>query len=337
MPAADVSNRRRVVGRITFLVVTLIAFYFVLPGLLATFDAVPRLRDVYPAWFVVVAVLEGASFVAVWEVQRIALGADGMFDVAASHTAGNAVSRALPGGVATGGAVQLRMLHRAGFDVPTATTALTAAGLLATAMLFALPVLALPAIFAGTGIDAHLLQGAVVAVILFVVLCLFSAWLIRSDRGVAALGRGIGRLGRLLRIKTGTDLGDRVVTARNEVRAGLRDSWRRAVPAAAANRLLDFLALEAAVLAVGGEIDPLLVLLAYVAAGTLSMIPITPGGLGFVEAGLAGVLTIAGLSPDQAVLATLLYRLFSYWLPLPAGLVASVWFNRRHPLARPAR
>lgn len=337
MPPVDVSNRRRVVGRITFLVVTLIAFYFVLPGLLATFDAVPRLRDVYPAWFLVVAVLEGASFVAVWEVQRIALGADGMFDVAASHTAGNAVSRALPGGVATGGAVQLRMLHRAGFDVPTATTALTAAGLLATAMLFALPVLALPAVFAGTGIDAHLLQGAVIAVILFVVLCLFSAWLIRSDRGVAALGRGIGRLGRRLRIKTGTDLGERVVTARNEVRAGLRDSWRRAVPAAAANRLLDFLSLEAAVLAVGGEIDPLLVLLAYVAAGTLSMIPITPGGLGFVEAGLAGVLSIAGLSPDQAVLATLLYRLFSYWLPLPAGLVASVWFNRRHPLARPAR
>src|ERR1700712_1962694 len=97
---AATHSRRKGIGRIAFLAVTLIAFYFVLPGLLATFDALPRLRDVYPAWFVVVLVLEGASFVAIWELQRIALGAKGWFDVACSHTAGNAVGRAVPGGVA---------------------------------------------------------------------------------------------------------------------------------------------------------------------------------------------------------------------------------------------
>ena len=60
----DYEARRaeRLIGRIVFMVVTLIAFYFVLPGLLATFDALPRLRDVYPAWFVVVLLLESASF-----------------------------------------------------------------------------------------------------------------------------------------------------------------------------------------------------------------------------------------------------------------------------------
>jgi uncharacterized protein (TIRG00374 family) len=82
-------------------------------------------------------------------------------------------------------------------------------------------------------------------------------------------------------------------------------------------------------------VDPILVLLAYVAAATLSMIPLTPGGLGFVEAGLTGVLTLAGASPDEAVLATLLYRLFSYWLPLPMGLGASIWFSRRHRTSAP--
>jgi uncharacterized membrane protein YbhN (UPF0104 family) len=29
------------------------------------------------------------------------------------------------------------------------------------------------------------------------------------------------------------------------------------------------------------------------------------------------------------VLATLVYRLFSYWLPLPAGAIASTLFARR--------
>ena len=53
----------------------------------------------------------------------------------------------------------------------------------------------------------------------------------------------------------------------------------------------------------------------------LALIPITPGGLGFVEAGLTGVLTLAGIPASEAVLATLLYRLAAYWLPMIAGPV----------------
>jgi uncharacterized protein (TIRG00374 family) len=61
----------------------------------------------------------------------------------------------------------------------------------------------------------------------------------------------------------------------------------------------------------------------------LGMIPITPGGLGFVEAGLTATLTLAGVSASDAVLATLAYRLVSYWLPLPAGLLAATLHRRR--------
>lgn len=323
------------IGRIAFLVITLIAFYFVLPGLLATFDALPRLRNVYPAWFAVVLALEGASFVAIWDLQRIALGAKGWFDVACSHTAGNAVGRAVPGGVAAGGALQIKMLAQAGFDVPTATTALAATGLLSTGILFALPVLTLPAV-PFIAVNQHLVEGAMLAAFLFCVVFAFGAWMIRSDRAITAVGRAVGWIATRLHVGNGASIRARVIESRNVIRHELRHSWKRAVPAAAANQLFDFLALEASLLAVGASLDPFLVLLAYVAAATLSMIPITPGGLGFVEAGLAGVLTLAGASPDEAVLATLLYRLFSYWLPLPLGLGASIWFSRRHHAPRPS-
>ena len=102
------------------------------------------------------------------------------------------------------------------------------------------------------------------------------------------------------------------------------------MPAAFGNQLFDYGALYTSLWAVGAHVDPLLVLLAYVAASALAMIPLTPGGLGFVEGGLIGVLTLAGVSPEHAVVGTLLYRLFSYWLPLPAGAVASYLFGRRH-------
>jgi uncharacterized membrane protein YbhN (UPF0104 family) len=54
-----------------------------------------------------------------------------------------------------------------------------------------------------------------------------------------------------------------------------------------------------------------------------------------VEAGLTATLVAAGVGADQAVAATLLYRLVSFWLPLPVGAVAGWWFRRRYP--RPVR
>ena len=113
------------------------------------------------------------------------------------------------------------------------------------------------------------------------------------------------------------------------MRAALADSWKRAVLAAYGNQLFDYAALVLSLYAVGARPDPVPVLLAFVLASVLAMIPLTPGGLGFVEAGLTGVLTLAGVPADQAVLGVLMYRLFSYWLPLPAGTIAWGLYVRR--------
>jgi len=63
--------------------------------------------------------------------------------------------------------------------------------------------------------------------------------------------------------------------------------------------------LLAALRATGAGPRPSLVLLAYAAAGILALFPITPGGLGVVEASLSGLLILAGVRPGSAVLATL--------------------------------
>jgi uncharacterized protein (TIRG00374 family) len=78
------------------------------------------------------------------------------------------------------------------------------------------------------------------------------------------------------------------------------------------------------------------VLLAFCAAQLLAQVPLTPGGLGFVEAGLTAMLTLAGVSAGQAVLASFAYRLFTYWLPLPLGLIAAILHRRRYVTAGPA-
>ncbi len=56
----------------------------------------------------------------------------------------------------------------------------------------------------------------------------------------------------------------------------------------------------------------------------------TPGGLGFVEAGLTATLVLAGVAAGDAVLATFTYRLLIYWLPLPLGVVGGLLHHRRY-------
>jgi uncharacterized protein (TIRG00374 family) len=326
------TSRRRLVMRVLMLVVTAVAFYLVLPGLIAMFGSLPQLETVFPLWFVPIFVLEATAFWCMWALMRIALNTDKWFDVACAQLTGNALSRALPGGAATGGATMYSMLARAGSDGATASTALTAVGLLSTATLFVLPILALPAILFGLAVRSELLQGAILGGVLGIFLLTGTSILLVSDRVVRAVGRALDWLVQhvLRRPAPVPGLAQRLVVSRDFVRTALAESWKRAVPAALGNQLFDFLALYVSLLAVGSRVDPVLVLLAFVAGSALAMIPITPGGLGFVEAGLTGVLTLAGVTPDHAVLAVLLYRLFSYWLPLPAGLVASILFRRRH-------
>ena len=60
------------------------------------------------------------------------------------------------------------------------------------------------------------------------------------------------------------------------------------------------------------------------------MIPLTPGGLGLVEASLTGLLVLADVDSSQAVLATLTSRIASYWVPLCAGPIAYGLFRIRY-------
>jgi len=83
--------------------------------------------------------------------------------------------------------------------------------------------------------------------------------------------------------------------------------------------------------AIGADPNPWLVLLAFVFASVLGMLPFTPGGLGFVEAGLTGALALAGINASEAVLATLVFRLVSFWLPMPIGAAAVFLYRRRYP------
>jgi putative heme transporter len=81
-------------------------------------------------------------------------------------------------------------------------------------------------------------------------------------------------------------------------------------------------------------------LAAFALARLLSMLPVTPGGVGIVEACLTAPLA-AGLGPATAgrvAAAVLVFRAVTYLLPVPLGAAAYFWWRRtRRAAAAPGR
>jgi uncharacterized protein (TIRG00374 family) len=327
------TSKWRIAFRVLLMLVTAVALYGVLPSLLAVFSEAPRLFEVNPFWLIGILVCQLGAFVCVWWLTRIALPQVTWFIAATSQLVSNAVSRLVPGGAAVGTAVGWRMLAVSGIDRARAGTAIAATSLLSNGVLFAIPLVAVVGGILGAPIPRELTALAWGGAVVFVLLFVFAFVIVRFDRPLRAFGRAIQRVARPIyeRIhKDNPPTADGVVVQRDQIVGALGARWEQALLASVGNWFLDYLALVCSLYAVGARPKLSLVLLAFGVGAVAGMIPITPGGLGFVEAGLVGTLALAGISGDQALLATLAYRIVSYWLPMFAGLGAWIAFRRRY-------
>ena len=333
-PVRSARRKRRLAGQTLFLLVSLVSLYILLPSLLEVFTSWRDLFDLAPAWVAVALGTQALSFVGVWELQRIALQSPRRSPVILSQLSGNSLGRVIPGGGATAAALQYRMLLRAGFPGVRIASALAGATALLYGTVLALPLLSVPALLAGAPVDSGLKQAALLGAGVFGILLGAGAVVFVWDRPLVVAGEllesALNRTVRRARHVSG--LPARLLDERNFLRKAFGRRWEIAVLASGARWIFDYLTLLACLRAVGAEPSPSLVLLAYVSGVFLSMIPLTPGGLGFVEAGLTGMLALAGVGGAAAAVATLAYRLISFWLPIPAGAVAYGVFARRYPM-----
>jgi len=302
--------------------VTGVSIYLVFPSLVAVFGSWRDITRFSPGWLAAMFALQAATLACMWAIQYVAMRATRWRPVIASQLAGNALSKIAPGGGAMGAALQYKMLVRAGMPPSATLTALTAVNVLLFAVVLAMPVLALPALLRGR-VDKTLLETALIGITVFVVASIVGAILIATDRPLKWIGRTVQRARNRLRrgAEPLRELPERLLRERDRLLGTLGPRWKRALLAAVGRWTFDYCTLLAALAAIGSHPRPGLVLLAFCGAQVLAQIPVTPGGLGFVEAGMTAMLTLAGVSPGDAVLATFAYRLFQYWLPLPAGLV----------------
>jgi uncharacterized protein (TIRG00374 family) len=307
-----------------------LALYVALPAFTRVWASWPRLTSLQPWWLVLVVVAEAASFFCAIALMRLVTRGASWFAITSAVLAGNAVTNTLPGGDAVGAGVTFRILYVSGVARDQVAGSLAASSILNVAGLLALPVFAIPALLGGV-VNPDLAHAAELGLIGCALILALGAVALSTDALLRWLGRALGWALRRLRPHHPPrgDLSERLLAQRDVLREDLGRHWWEAVLSISGRVGFDFASLLAALRATGARPNAAIVLVAYAATAVVALVPLTPGGLGIVEASLGGLLVLAGVPSSQAILATLAYRLGSYWLPLVAGAISYYLFRRR--------
>jgi uncharacterized protein (TIRG00374 family) len=234
-----------------------------------------------------------------------------------------AVSHILPGGAAAGTGLGFRLMTACGIPGPDAGFALATQGIGSAVVLNVLLWLGLVVSIPLRGFNPLYGTAAIVGVVLIGGFSLAVLLLMRGEEKAADL---LCRIATKLPLLDGPKVSDIVHRLAERLRDLLQNKpvVRRAIFWATANWLLDAASLWVLVWAFGFRVGIDGLIVAYGLANVLAAVPITPGGLGVVEAVLTSTLVGFGAPRGVAILGVITYRLLNFWLPIPLGGLASV-------------
>ena len=323
------------VGRL--LLLALLVEYLVVPQLAGPRKLAHLLTEVNPLLLLAGVVLEAGALASYSELTRTVIPAEKLSfpTVFRIQLTTLSVSHCTPGGTATGAALGYRLLTQAGASRDAVGFALGMQGIGSALVLNVILWIALIVSIPVWGFSAvYLIAAAVGAVLLLAAGGLMLLFTRQRERAADSLERAAARLpfvdGPALR-KTFVKVADRIQTLGDD-----RAMLVRALTWASANWLLDAASLWVFVGAFGEWVNPDGLLVAYGLANVLAAIPITPGGLGVVEATATSLLVGFGAQRGVATLGVIAYRLINFWLPIPVGGLAylSLQVNPRHRHSR---
>ncbi|HQR25979.1 MAG TPA: glycosyltransferase [Nocardioides sp.] len=252
---------------------------------------------------------------------------------------GSAVANVVPLGGAAGVELNRRMMRAWGIDARSFTGYTLLTNLWDTGSKLLLPVLGVLALTrSGDAVTPQLRTASMIAGVAFLGLAAGAVVMLLSPRATGASGRALERTVRfglrLVRRDRALGLSDTLLEIRRECADLVDQGWLRMSVGIAG-----YVALQWALLALclhltgAGNTWPE-VLAAFAVERLLTIVPITPGGVGVADLGMVGVLLALGGDPSAVAAAAVLYRLFIFAVEIPVGGgVLGIWFlaQRRTP------
>ena len=242
----------------------------------------------------------------------------GMFTMLRIQLSTKSVTNLVPGGTAAGSTLGYRLLVAAGVAGPDAAFTLATVGLASAVVLNVLLWLALLVSIPRGGFRPLYVTAAIVGVI---VLSLFAALVVLLMKGrepAERITRNIARHIPKVEPDQAVALLHRIADQMQAL-ADRPDLVRGGIGWATLNWLLDAGSLWVFLAAFGARVPLDSLLVSFGLANVLAAIPLTPGGLGVVEAVLTSTLVGFGVDAAVAAVGVVTYRLAAFWLPIPLG------------------
>jgi uncharacterized membrane protein YbhN (UPF0104 family) len=331
---------RRVLAVIASAVIVAGVFGFALPQIASYHAAWHDLTNMTVPWLLTIAAAAAGSLLTAWLAVVAVLPQTRLREAAAVNLGSSAVANTVPAGGAVALGLSWRMLASWGVTTPQFVRYTLVSGLWNVFARLGLPAAALIVVALGggaTGVPPVAAYGSVA--MLLVTAAGFRA-LLCSQRAAMLTARTLQAVAvpaaRLIRRPPPTQLARGVLRFRRDTATLLAERGIRITATTVAAQLSLWLVLLACLRASGltqAQVSWQLSLAAFALVRLLTMLPVTPGGLGLVELGLTGPLA-AGLGvagATRVAAAVLLFRAVTYLPSLPLGALAYLWWRRTRP------
>jgi uncharacterized protein (TIRG00374 family) len=293
-----------------------------LPGLEKSVAALRRIR---PAFVILALGLEAVSLMALAQLYISTLRAlGGSIDFRKGFgisMGGFTIGRVLPGGAATAGVFMAREITLTGVPAATATSSVLIAGMLGMGVLGVVVVAGAVTTLFREEVPTAYLVGIPIVLALFAAVGVLTVRTLRSETVRTTVLGWVEASLKALRIRVSLKTPLRFL---EDVSGALPPLSRLAAPAAwsALNWLTEAAAMWVLFLGFRHWVHPGVLLVGYGVANVITALPVSPGGVGLVEAGLAGTYVAFGVPSGVAIVTVLAYRIVSYWIPVAAGVPA---------------
>ena len=268
-------------------------------------------------------------------------------EAAISTLASTAVSNTLPGGGAIGVGVTVTIQRSLGIPTGDITLGAVVSGVWNNFAKLGLPVAALGLLAITGDVGSGLAVAALIGLAVLTTLIVALGLVLRSSVVAGRVGARAARIAtvpmRLIGRAPRTDWAAGAISFRERTIGLVAGRGWIITAATIVSHLSLYLVLLMSIRAVGvseAQVGWIEILAAFAFVRLLSAIPITPGGLGVVELGLAASLGSGLADPVQNKIAAavLLYRALTWFTPIPLGAASWVFWRwtiaRRHTARR---